>query len=73
MGRRGGGVGEREGHKANKKKQDKPDVGACLYVFLADGTHYDYLQNSVLDCQEFALEEFGIPLNCWQEASSVSA
>jgi len=51
-------------------EEDKLGVGAYLYVFLADGTQYDYLQKSVLDCQEFALEEFGIPLNCWQKAPS---
>gem|GEM_PF-6134133 len=38
---------------------------------MPDGTQYDYLQNTILDCQEFALEEFEIPLNCWQTAPSV--
>jgi len=52
-------------------EEDKPEVGAYLYVFMPDGTQYDYLQNTILDCQEFALEEFEIPLNCWQTAPSV--
>jgi hypothetical protein len=52
-------------------EEDKPEVGAYLYAFMSDGTQYDYLQNSIMDCQEFALEEFSIPLSCWQAAASV--
>ena len=54
-----------------KIEEDKPEVGAYLYVFMPDGTQYDYLQNTLLDCQEFALEELSIPLNRWQNAPSV--
>ena len=36
-------------------EEDKPAVGAYLYVFLPDGTQYDELQNSLLDCQENAV------------------
>jgi len=35
---------------------------------MSDGTQYDELQNSLVDCQEDALEEYGIPLDCWQAA-----
>ncbi len=52
-------------------EEDKPDVGAYLYIFLPDGTQYDYLQNSVLDCQEFALEECGVPMDHWRASASV--
>jgi hypothetical protein len=52
-------------------EEDKPDVGAYLYVFLTEEIHYDYLQHSIIDCQEFALEEFDIPLNRWQAAPSI--
>ena len=52
-------------------EEDNPDVGAYLYVSLPDGSQYDELQNSLLHCQEIALEEYGIPLNCWQVAPSV--
>jgi hypothetical protein len=43
-----------------------PEVGAYLYIFFPDGEIEDYLQNSVLICQKFALEEFELPLHCWQ-------
>jgi hypothetical protein len=52
-----------------KIEADEPAGGAYLYIFLPDGAQYDYLQNTLLDCQEFALEEFGIPVHCWQNAA----
>jgi hypothetical protein len=45
-------------------EEDNSEVGAYLYVFMNDGTQYDYLQTTILDCQEFALEEFGVPIAC---------
>jgi hypothetical protein len=52
-------------------EEDNLCVGAYLYVFLPDGTSYDELQDTVLDCLENAAEDYGIPLNCWQAAPSV--
>jgi hypothetical protein len=52
-------------------EESNPGIGAYLYIFMGDGTQYDYLQNTILDCQEFALEEFAIPLSCWQAAPSI--
>jgi len=45
--------------------EDKPEVGAYLYAFISDGRQFDYLQNSIVDCQEFALEEFNVPILNW--------
>lgn len=53
-----------------KIEADRPEIGAYLYVVLPGGVQYDYLQNTLLDCQEFALEAFGIPTNSWQKAAS---
>jgi hypothetical protein len=54
-------------------EEDKPDIGAYLYVFLPDGTSYGELQNSVPDCLQNAEEEYGITLNCWRKAPSAFA
>jgi hypothetical protein len=51
--------------------EDDSGIGAYLYVFLPDGTSFDELQDSIAMCQEDALEEYGIPLHCWQAAPSV--
>ncbi len=48
-------------------EEDYPDVGAYLYVFEKEKDKYDYLQNSVKDCIEFAFEEFGVPIDSWDE------
>lgn len=53
-----------------KIEEERPEIGAYLYVFLPDGVQHDYLQNTLLDCQKFALEEFGIPTSSWQNAAS---
>lgn len=43
--------------------------GAYLYGFDGKSKYqeYDYGQNTIQDCKEFALEEFKIPLNAWRE------
>ncbi|OUJ71358.1 hypothetical protein BXP70_21605 [Hymenobacter crusticola] len=51
-------------------EEDKPDVGAYLYVFRGS-TVWDDLQNSILDCQEIALEDFGVPLDAWRPIKSI--
>jgi len=48
-------------------EEDYPEVGAYLYVYENGKCIYDYLQDSVKDCIEFALEEFGLPLDSWSE------
>ena len=51
-------------------EEDKPEVGAYLYVYKPDEV-YDDLQNSIKDCQEIALEDFGVPMNSWKYVDSV--
>ena len=52
-------------------EEDKPAIGAYLYVFMPNDRQYDALQNSVLDCLQNAEEEYGIPLSYWQNAPSI--
>ena len=48
-------------------EQDYPQVGAYLYVYEGDKCVKDFLQDTVSDCQSFALEEYGVPTNIWKE------
>ncbi len=52
-------------------EESSPGIGACLDVFLPDGTSFDELQNFIATCQEDAREEYGIPLHCWQAAPAI--
>jgi uncharacterized membrane protein len=51
-------------------EEDKLDVGAYLYVYEDSKCIYDYLQDSIKDCMEFAFEDFGVPINSWSEIAS---
>jgi hypothetical protein len=51
-------------------EEDNPEVGVYLYVYEDSKCIYDYLQDSIKDCMEFADEEFGVPINSWSEKSS---
>ena len=51
-------------------EEDLPEVGAYLFVYENSKCMYDYLQNSIKDCMEFAAEEFGVPINSWNEIVS---
>jgi hypothetical protein len=51
-------------------EEDYPEVGAYLYVYENGKCVYDYLQNSIKDCMEFAVEQFGVPINSWNEIVS---
>jgi len=53
--------------KRYRIEEDFPEVGAYLYVFEGGKCTRDYLQNSILDCKEIALEYFGVPVNNWIE------
>jgi len=46
-------------------EEDAPEVGAYLYVYENGQCVYDYLQDSIEMCKEFALEEFSVPLDSW--------
>ena len=47
-------------------EEDFPEVGVYLYVYEGDKCTYDYLQNDIEKCMEFALKNFYIPLNKWK-------
>lgn len=53
--------------KLFKVEEDYPEIGAYLYVYENGRCEYDYLQNSIKDCMEFAVEQFGVPINSWNE------
>ena len=46
---------------------DIPEIGSYLYIYEKGEGKYDYLQDTVDICKEQALDEFGIPLDCWEE------
>ena len=46
------------------------DVGSYLYVYKGEKCTHDYLQNTILDCKEFAFEEFKVPMDSWMEIQS---
>lgn len=50
--------------------EDYPEVGAYLYVYENDQCIRDDLQDSVAICQEVALEDYGVPLDCWKHIDS---
>ena len=50
-----------------KIEEDYPEVGTYLYVFKNNKCIKDYLQNTVLDCKEIAFEQYGVPINNWEE------
>jgi hypothetical protein len=47
-------------------EQSLPSIGYYLYIYSGDKCIYDYLQDSVEMCKEFALEDFNVPLNSWE-------
>ena len=47
-------------------EDDLPGIGFYLYVFNSDDRCIaDYLQDTEIMVKEFALEEFGVPINLW--------
>lgn len=44
-----------------------PEIGSYLYIYKDGKNEYDYLQDTVDICKEQAYEEFGIPLDSWEE------
>ncbi len=47
-------------------ENDSSGVGSYLYCYLNGSTQFDYLQDTELDAQEFALEMFGVPMTRWK-------
>lgn len=50
-----------------KIEEDLPDVGWYLFMYEDGKDIYDTLQDTLKDCQEFALEEFDVPLSSWEK------
>ncbi|MEP6848009.1 MAG: hypothetical protein ABI999_04070 [Acidobacteriota bacterium] len=50
---------------------DNPDVGAYLHIYRGDEDLYDYLQDSVKHCMDFAYRKFGVLPDAWIEAVDV--
>jgi len=48
-------------------ESDLPRVGAYLRIYENEKDIGDYLQYSVQDCIEFALEDFQVPTDAWHE------
>ena len=42
-------------------------TGFYLYIYQGDICEYDYLQDTVSACKEIAFEEFGTPMEGWEE------
>jgi hypothetical protein len=40
-------------------------VGFYLYVFDGDKCTHDYLQDTLDFAKQYALDQFGVPLNAW--------
>ncbi len=47
--------------------EDLPGVGWNLYIFKDGKGLYDNVQDTLEFCKEDAYEEFGIPLENWEE------
>ena len=49
-------------------KNDFPEIWVYLYVFQKGKCIADYLQDDSSLCKEVALEEYGVPMDIWQES-----
>ncbi len=56
--------------KVFRIEEDYPEVGAYLFVHENGKCIFDYLQNSIKDCMEFAAEQFSVPIDSWNEIVS---
>ncbi len=52
-------------------REDKPEVGAYMYITKNGKGFRDELQNNIDICKEQAYEDYGVPLNAWQELSPI--
>lgn len=48
-------------------EEDFVEVGWQMYVYKNGKDIYDNVQDTLLKCQEEALEEFGITIESWKE------
>lgn len=57
----------RHGSRTYIIEPDLPEIGAYLRIYEGGRDIADHLQDSIEDCKEFALEEFGVPPESWTE------
>mgnify|MGYP001799522492 FL=1 len=48
-------------------EEDFPEVGVYMYISKAGRGFRDELQNNIDLCKEQAYEEYGVPLDAWEE------
>lgn len=48
-------------------EEDLPEVGSYLYFYEGGKSMADILQDNVAACMQFALEEYGVPIESWRE------
>ncbi len=52
--------------------EDFPNVGAAIYICENYKVIKDYFQKSVQICKEQAFEEYGVPIEDWEELNDFS-
>jgi hypothetical protein len=55
-----------QGNRIFKIEEDYPEVGVYLHVYENGQCIYDYLQDNIATCKEFAFEEFSVPIDSWR-------
>lgn len=53
-------------------ENDLPEIGSYLYVYKDNECIGDYLQDNIDSCKQFALEEYGVPIELWLESKDCS-
>lgn len=48
-------------------REDLPGVGYYLYRYENGKDTHDYLQDTIEICKKQAFEEWGVPMDCWEE------
>jgi hypothetical protein len=63
-------VADHEGHRFEILEDEL--AGFYLFRFTGDGriSTHDYLQDYLATAKEFALEEWGVPLEAWRQLAS---
>jgi len=54
-------------NKVFRIEEDYPEVGAYLYIYEDGICIKDFLQNSIKDCMEIALEKYQITFDKWNK------
>ena len=52
-------------------KEDRPEVGVYMYIEKAGKGYRDELQDSIAICKELAYEDYGVPLDAWEEIEAL--